>query len=125
MVNTIVIINDFGLINGGVGKIAISSSRSLAEKGYHIVYFCAVNPIDNLLIHPNIKIICTGQYDILNDPKRLRAAFQGLWNIKARKEFKKILNNLSPETTIIHYHGWIKALSPYIFSIKKLQNFKI
>ena len=125
MVNTIVIINDFGLINGGVGKIAISSSRSLAEKGYHIVYFCAVNPIDNLLIHPNIKIICTGQYDILNDPKRLRAAFQGLWNIKARKEFKKILNNLSPETTIIHYHGWIKALSPSIFSIKKLQNFKI
>lgn len=125
MINTIIIINDFGFINGGIGKVAISSSRSLAEKGYHIIYFCAVKPIDKLLIHPNIKIICTGQYDILNDPIRLRATFQGLWNIKARKEFKNILDTLSPETTIIHYHGWIKALSPSIFSIKKLHNFKI
>ena len=122
---TIIIINDFGFINGGAGKIAISTANNLAIQGYNIIFFCAVGPICQELIHSNIQIICTNQADILYDSNRFRAIIQGLWNLKAKKLFRKILKSNKPEDTIIHFHTWIKALSPSIFSLKELKQYKI
>ena len=122
---TIIIINDFGFINGGAGKIAISTASSLATQGYNIIFFCAVGPICQELTHPNIQVICTNQADILHDSNRFRAIIQGLWNLKAKKLFREILKSNKPENTIIHFHAWIKALSPSIFSLKELKQYKI
>ena len=45
----IVIIDDFGHVNGGHAKVAISSAGGLVRRGYKVIYFCAVEPIDQEL----------------------------------------------------------------------------
>ena len=88
-IKTVIIVNDFGFVNGGAGKIAISTALGLAENGYRVIFFCAVGPVGNELIHPNIQVICTNQLDILHDSNKIRAIKQGLWNIKAKKYSRK------------------------------------
>jgi glycosyltransferase involved in cell wall biosynthesis len=121
----IVIINDFGFINGGAGQIAIKSAAALASAGHKVIFFTSVPPIDNDLNHPNLRVECTFQKDILNNPNRLKASLQGIWNFHAAKSFESILNGLEPESTIIHIHSWIKALSPSIIKIANKKKFKI
>ena len=107
----VIIVNDFAYINGGAGMVAINTAKLLAEHGHKVILFTAVGPIDSDLIHRNnLKVICLNQCDILNDPNRLRAVMQGIWNKKAEKFMKKILNGMSPADTIIHIHALSKAI---------------
>ena len=111
-IKNIVVLNDFGYVNGGAAQAAITTSLSIADKGYIVYYFCAVPPIDKRLQnHPNIQVVCTEQADILTNPNRLYAAAQGLWNFQSAESMKKILSSLAKSETIIHIHGWTKALS--------------
>lgn len=125
MLRNIIVVNDFAQINGGAAKVAINSAIKLSENGLNVILFSAVLPIDPLLKNSKVKIICTNQYDILHNPNRLSAIVQGIWNKKASKEFEDLLNMYSPEDTVIHLHGWIKALSPSILSVLADHNFKI
>lgn len=128
MVNTknIVIINDFGYNNGGSSQVAISSAVGLANKDTQVIYFCAVPPIDtNLSTHPKITVVCTKQNDILHNPNRLSASIQGIWNLASSKEFGELLETLSNEETVIHVHGWTKALSHSVIDKAIKSNFPI
>ena len=125
MLRNILIINDFAYINGGAGKVAISSAIGLSNLGYNVIMFTAVGPIDNSLKQSKVKVVCLGQKDILSDSNRLRAVRQGIWNEYARKEFTKLLAALNPSETIVHFHAWIKALSPAIFNPVAKLGFKI
>lgn len=122
----VIIVNDFAYINGGAGMVAINTAKLLAEHGHKVILFTAVGPIDSDLIHRNnLKVICLNQCDILNDPNRLRAVMQGIWNKKAEKFMKKILNGMSPADTIIHIHALSKAISSSIIPAIKQKEFKI
>ena len=122
----VIIVNDFAYINGGAGMVAINTAKLLAEHGHKVILFTAVGPIDSDLIHRNnLKVICLNQCDILNDPNRLRAVVQGIWNKKAEKFMKKILNGMSPADTIIHIHTLSKAISSSIIPAIKQKEFKI
>ena len=57
-IDTIVILNDFGYINGGAAKVAIQSAIALSNKGYKVIYFCVVKPIDKELLSAVNKVIC-------------------------------------------------------------------
>jgi glycosyltransferase involved in cell wall biosynthesis len=108
----VIILNDYAYINGGAGQVAISSAIALAEKGYNTFLFTAVGPISEEFKNiPNLKISCLQQHDILNDPNRLRAIVNGIWNRTAAKEFKKLLSTLDAKDTIVHVHTCSKALS--------------
>ncbi|MHB8856330.1 MAG: glycosyltransferase family 4 protein [Bellilinea sp.] len=112
IVKNAVIVNDFGVVNGGAAQVAVNSALGLAEIGIHVYYFCAVDPIDSRLIgNQGITAISTEQLDILHNTDRLAAAFQGLWNGRAVRIFERLLSSLSPADTIVHIHGWTKALS--------------
>ena len=115
MLKNIIVVNDFAFINGGAAKVAIESAIGLSEQGYHIVFFAAVGPIDERLERAGIRVVCLGQRDILSDSRRIRAIFQGLWNEKSKRTFNKLISEFEPATTIVHVHGWIKALSPSIW----------
>ncbi len=116
VVKNIVIVNDFGSINGGTAQVAIHTTFGLAQLGYRVYYFCAVPPIDEELAdNPNIQVVCTQQIDLLSSCNRFFAAFQGLWNRKSARLFGQLLATLSPEETVVHVHGWTKALSHSIF----------
>ncbi len=108
----IVIINDNAQINGGATKIAILSARDLADQGHMVYFLTAVLPIGRELQgHPRIEVVCSGQFEILNDPNRGRAFAQGWWNPKARRTAKELFSRLEPENTVVHLHLWAKALS--------------
>ena len=110
----IVIVNDYAYINGGTGKVALTSAIALAERGHAITVFTAVPPIMPELCHPHIQVVNTEQHDILNNPSRMQAVVQGLWNMKAYRSMGDILSSLSPADTIVHLHAWTKALSSSI-----------
>jgi glycosyltransferase involved in cell wall biosynthesis len=122
----IVIINDNAHVNGGAGQIGLSGGLALAKRGHQVTVFSAVGPVmPELLAEENIKVICTQQYEILRDPNRLRAMIQGIWNFPARQKMEELLNSLDPKHTIIHVHGWSKALSSSVVQIALQKNFKV
>jgi glycosyltransferase involved in cell wall biosynthesis len=110
----VIIAYDFSCINGGQAKVAIDSARLLADHGMNVVFFAACGPTDAILDHPKIRALCIDQHDILSDPNRFRAAFRGIWNIKAAKTLSELIAQYNPQNTVLHCHGFAKALSPSI-----------
>ncbi len=58
--------------------------------------------------------MCLDQSDLVGNPSKVAAAVQGIWNFKAAAALDALLRGLPRERTIVHVHGWAKALSPAI-----------
>jgi len=112
----IAIINDFCFRNGGAAGVAIDSALGLAKAGHEVRFIGAVGPVDpELLAEPRIKVSCAGEISFLDDPKRLNAAVRGWWSLSAQRLMRSILADWEGMPSIIHVHGWVKALSASIF----------
>lgn len=112
----IIIVNDFSFIQGGADQVALAGARGLAARGHRVTFFAPVGPVDTkLLNHPNITVQCLGQKDILGDSNRIRALWRGLWNAKAARALDQLLANADPRETVVHIHGWTKALTASVF----------
>ncbi|MGA8169433.1 MAG: glycosyltransferase family 4 protein [Methylocystis sp.] len=111
---TVVILVDHGFVSGGQSKVALESTLGLAQAGARPIFFCACGPVDPRLAQAGIETVCLGQHDILDNPSRAAAAVQGTWNAKAASALAELLARLPREDTIVHVHGWAKALSPSI-----------
>lgn len=113
----IIIVNDYAHVNGGTASIALGSAEELAKRGRRVTLFSAVGPVAPQLIGlPNLEVVCLGQPDILTDPNRLRALTSGIWNNSAARQFRSLLESCDPDHTVIHLHGWTKALSTSVVS---------
>jgi glycosyltransferase involved in cell wall biosynthesis len=113
----VIVANDFAHVNGGAAQVAISSAVGLAERGYRVTFFSAVSPVADVLQRAGLKVVLTGQFDIKNDPNRLRAVTQGIWNPYSAREMEEVLTGVEPEQTILHVHGWTKALTSSIIRV--------
>ncbi|MEW8451539.1 MAG: glycosyltransferase family 4 protein [Candidatus Thiodiazotropha sp.] len=113
-IENVIIAYDFAHINGGQAKVAIDSARLLAEHGINVVYFAACGPVDKALHHPRIKTLCLEQHDILTDPNRVRAAIKGIWNSETARVLSELTEQFDPNNTVLHCHGFAKALSASI-----------
>ena len=122
-VENVVIINDFNYTQGGASKIAIDTARILSEYGIKVYFFSAVNKNEENL--KGITYISTNQNEALKEKNKIKGAINGIYNFKAKRELKQLLKQLEPENTIIHVHGWTKALSSSIFDIAFKMKFKI
>ena len=114
-VQHVVVVNDSAHVNGGSAQVAIASARLLAEAGMQVHYFCATQPIDATLQVPGITVVCTGQADLLGAGSRAAAAVRGLWNTQAAHQLQRLLAGLPPQHTVVHVHGWTKALTASVF----------
>ena len=114
MLGTVVIVNDYAYVNGGAGWVALSTAKALKKKGYRVILFSGVGPIDVGLVELGIEVVCLGISDILHEKNRLYAFCQGLWNKKAYNLFLNLLSALNNKETIIHFHSWSKSLSPSV-----------
>ena len=115
MLKNIIIVNDWGHIRGGADNVAIHSAIELSLKGYNVVFFTAVSPIDAELLRSGVVVYCINQKDILSNPNRIEATTKGLYNRTAAKRFKELISQHSNTDTIVHVHTWTKALSASIF----------
>ena len=122
-VNNVVIVNDFNYVQGGASKVAIDTAKILSEDGIKVYFFSAVNkPEENI---QGVSYISTNQSEALKEKNKIKGIINGIYNFKAKKELKKLLETLNPDNTIIHVHGWTKALSSSIFDIAFKMKYKV
>lgn len=110
----LVICCDFGNITGGQAKVAIESAIGLKKQGHRVIYFAATGPMAPALEAAGVETVCLGQTDLVGNPSRVAAAMQGTWNFRAADELTRLLAGLPRDKTLVHVHGWAKALSPAI-----------
>ena len=110
----VIVVNDFAAVNGGQAKVAIDSARFLARAGLEVDFFAACGPVDPGMAADGVRVHCLGQHDILSDPRRARAAARGVWNGEAAQRLKALRDEADPGETVVHCHGFAKALSPSI-----------
>ena len=111
---SVVILSDHGHINGGQAKVAIESALHLKRRGLDVCFVAGTGPLDERLPKAGIECHVVGAYDILSDPSRLRAGARGIWNRDAARVLANCLASRDPRSTVVHTHGWAKALSPSI-----------
>ncbi len=116
---TIVLVLDHAAITGGQTKVAIESAIGLKAAGYRVVFFAACGPVDTKLVKAGIEVVCLDQSDLLGNSSRLKAAVSGIWNRQAAAALLDCLNSQPRGKTLVHVHGWAKALSPAIASALK------
>lgn len=122
---TVIILNDYAHINGGASKVGIDEAVGLKKTGAWVIFFAACAPICDELINAKIEVICLEQKELINAGKNPLALLQGIWNFKAARELKNLLKTLDAGNTIIHLHGYTKALSASVVRVAISQKFKI
>lgn len=111
---TIVICVDHASVTGGQAKVAFDSARGLKAAGHSPIVFAAAGPVSPDLAASGVEVVCLDQADLLGNASRLMGAAQGIWNDRARRALADLLACLPRGRTIVHVHGWAKALSPSI-----------
>lgn len=127
MKKTIVIVYDRAVISGGAAKIAIQSAIELAKNpDNNIIYFAANAEIDECLqSNDTIKVVCINTPHIASNKNKFKASLYGIWNKQAKKKFAKLLLSLDPNYTVVHIHGWSKALSVSVIAIAQKMKFPV
>lgn len=111
---TVVILFDHAAVTGGQAKVAFDSAVGLKRAGHRPIVFAAAGPVSPMLAEHGIETICLDQKDLVGNPSKVAAAMQGIWNLSAARALRDLLARLPRASTIVHVHGWAKALSPSI-----------
>ncbi len=110
----VVIAVDHASVTGGQAKVALESAIGLKRAGFNPIFFAAAGPVDPRLAEAGVECVCLDQADLLGNASKAAAAAQGTWNFHAAEELRKLLARLPRENTVVHVHGWAKALSASI-----------
>lgn len=110
----IILILDTAHVNGGQAKVAFDSALGLKRMGHDPVIFAAVPPVAKELIEAGIPVHCLGQSELVKDGNVLKAALRGIDNRDAASALRTFLAEQPREDSVIHVHGWAKALSSSI-----------
>jgi glycosyltransferase involved in cell wall biosynthesis len=121
----IVVVSDFAHVEGGNSAVALSSAVGLANVGHRVTLVSAGSQIEPSVRDSTVRVVSTGQYAIADDPWRMRALTQGIWNAKAARLMKKTLKAADPGRTVVHVHGWSKALSSSVIHVALSCGFKV
>ena len=111
---TAVLVLDHASVTGGQARVAFDSAIGLKRRGHDPIVFAASGPVAPELEAAGIRTICLGQHDLLAHSSVVAAASQGIWNRTAATALEELLATLPRGRTVIHVHGWAKALSPSI-----------
>lgn len=119
----IIIVYDYADINGGAAKVAIQSAIALSELDYNVYFFAACAPINESLKKSKVNIKCL-EIDDINHGSKLSSVTKGIWNKSVKKEFTNFIEQFSPKETIVHIHGWTKALTSAVVKVSCDKGFK-
>ena len=124
MLKNVIVVNDFDYVQGGASKVAIQTANMLveSEKDLSVYFFSAVHS-DESPLDDRVAKVCTNQSESLND--KMSGLINNIYNFKAKRELKKLLKTLNRDETVIHVHGWTKALSSSVFHIAFKMKFKV
>ncbi|MBC7799190.1 MAG: glycosyltransferase [Gemmatimonadaceae bacterium] len=108
---TVLVLNDFCHVQGGASKVAIDEAVALAQSGARVIFVGAVGPVCDALAAAPLETVCLNQPELLSAGKHPMALLQSMWNQPARRRITALLHGLDPARTIVHLHGYTKALS--------------
>jgi glycosyltransferase involved in cell wall biosynthesis len=122
----VVVVTDSLTIDGGSAKVALDSAAALSERGLNVTVFAASGIASPALTaHENVRVVSTAQGDALTSANRLGGALRGLWNRPAHRRMTALLATLDPEQTVVHVHGWTKALSSSVVAAAARAGFPV
>jgi peptidoglycan/LPS O-acetylase OafA/YrhL/glycosyltransferase involved in cell wall biosynthesis len=107
----VLVLNDFCYVQGGASKVAIDEAVSLARSGVRVIFLGAVGPPCDALRDSGVTVECLDQHELLDARRHPLVLLQGLWNGKAHRRARAILQGLPRERTLVHLHGYTKALT--------------
>ena len=110
-VEHVLVLNDFCHVQGGASKVAIDEAIALAESGVQVTFLGAVGPVCEALQDAPLRVICLEQPQLLDAARRPAAALQGILNRAANAMVRELLALRDPTRTIVHLHGYTKALT--------------
>ncbi|HRE20590.1 MAG TPA: glycosyltransferase, partial [Rhabdaerophilum sp.] len=110
----ILLVLDTAFVNGGQAKVAIDSALGLKARGHEPEIFAAVGPVAAELQTAGIPVHCLDQSELVKDGSVLKAAWRGIDNREAAAALEDVLARLPRRESIVHVHGWAKALSSAI-----------
>ena len=108
----IIVLSDYGHVNGGAARVALALARGLAQRGWPVVFVCAVAPIARELAAAGVDVRHIPIVEAWRESSALRAAGRGIWNHAAAGKLRQILAESPPQRTIVHAQQWTRALSP-------------
>lgn len=111
---TVVLVVDHAHVTGGQARVAFDSAAGLKRRGHEPIVFAAAGPVAAELEEAGIRTVCLGQQDLVGNGSVLAAATQGIWNAPAAAALADLLATLPRGRSVVHVHGWAKALSPSI-----------
>lgn len=114
--NPIVIVSDFGYIEGGAVAVAVKTALLLASEGRKVVFFCGEGPVCEDLALSDVETVCLDMPSINSNPSRLDAIRNGIWNSHAYESFLGLLKRGDLKDAIVHVHTWTKVLSSAVFA---------
>ena len=106
-----VILNDFCHAQGGASRVAIDEAIALRNAGVDVVFLGAVGPVSDELRDAGVRTICLGQPELADAERHPLAVLGTLWNLPAYRAMQALLAPLDRRTTIVHLHGYTKALT--------------
>jgi glycosyltransferase involved in cell wall biosynthesis len=110
-VESAVILNDFCYVQGGASKVAIDEAVALRMAGLDVTFLAAVGAPCEALNDAGVRVLSLGQPELLQAWRHPGAIFRSAWNRQAFAATRALLAQRDPSRTVVHLHGYTKALS--------------
>ncbi len=110
-IDSVVVLNDFCHAQGGASRVAIDEAIALRRLGVEVYFLGAVGPVCPELEDADVRVVCLDQPELANAVRHPISALRAMWNQVAYQMTRTLLAPLDPGRTIVHLHGYTKALS--------------
>lgn len=110
-VRAVLVFNDYCHVEGGASRVAIDEAVGLQRSGLDVTYVGAVGPISADLTTAGVRTVCLEQTDLASAAQKPWAITQALWNQTAYRTTQSLLAALDRRYTVVHLHGYTKALT--------------
>jgi glycosyltransferase involved in cell wall biosynthesis len=89
-----------------------------------VTFFSGKGPAYPELINSDVNLVCLSQQDFLERSGKLGASAAGFHNWTACRSLADFLKTKDPLQTVVHYHSWMKVLSPSILGVARACGFR-
>ena len=110
-VEAAVVLNDFCYVQGGASKVAIDEAVALRGAGLDVTFVAAVGTPCDALVDAGVRVLSLGQPELLDAWRHPGAALRSAWNGPAFAATRSLLARQDSARTVVHLHGYTKALS--------------
>ncbi|MBV9249582.1 MAG: glycosyltransferase [Acetobacteraceae bacterium] len=108
---SVIVLNDFCYVQGGASKVAIDEAVALRSFGLDVTFLAAVGDPCQPLRDAGVRVVSLGQPELLDALRHPGAAVRAMWNPAAFAAMRNLLGQHDPRRTVVHLHGYTKALS--------------